>query len=334
VRTLSFVATLLVLSAYTAELAAAAAVPAAPEAAAPSADAETELRAAIDILKTHHMNRDKLDWPAVEARSFAALYGQPESPIAAYSVIREIIAELREKHTFLLPAARYQALMADDPAVAETALPEAHAAGRATGILKIGAVWGSVEHDRAYVEAARRGVEQLEAQGVCRFVIDLRGNVGGNMWPMLNGVASLLSEPPYGYFVATGLTAAPWSFSVPWMALASEGVVAPPSADARADAPIAVLLDARTGSAGEFTAIAFEGRRRTMFFGEPTFGLVTTNQAFPLPDGARLIVSQGWSTDRTGRPYRVAVVPDRETASGQPTLDAAIAWLRTQPCHP
>jgi hypothetical protein len=47
---------LLVLSAYTAAPAAAAAAPAAPEAAAPSADAGTELRAASDILKTHHMN--------------------------------------------------------------------------------------------------------------------------------------------------------------------------------------------------------------------------------------------------------------------------------------
>ena len=33
------------------------------------------------------------------------------------------------------------------------------------------------------------------------------------------------------------------------------------------------------------------------------------------------------------RPYQVAVVPDVETALGDPTIDAALHWLTGQSCH-
>jgi C-terminal processing protease CtpA/Prc len=92
------------------------------------------------------------------------------------------------------------------------------------------------------------------------------------------------------------------------------------------------LLGAQTASAGEFTAIAFEGRPNTRFFGETTAGFVSTNSVAPLPDGAEIAVSTGYSTDRLHRPYRSAIVPDEATPRGQPTLDAAIAWLKRQPC--
>lgn len=299
------------------------------------ADATTELRAAIDILKTRHMNRDRLDWPAVERRAFDELKDKQASPIEAYPVIWEIIRALGEKHTILVPASRWQDLMSGDPGPrVSPPLPVARVLGHRTGLLAIDGTWGSQKQDRSYVEAARSGLEQLETDGVCRFVVDLRGNTGGNMWPMVNGVASLLGDPPYGRFLITGGPDLPWDLRTQWMGMANEGVAAAEPRTARPVAPVAILLDKHTVSAGEFTAIAFEGRAHTMFFGEPTAGFVTSNSAVPLPDGARLAVSEGWSTDRIGRGYRVAVVPDRETAPGQPTLDAAIAWLRTQPCRP
>jgi C-terminal processing protease CtpA/Prc len=172
-------------------------------------------------------------------------------------------------------------------------------------------------------------LQRLVAAHVCRFIVDLRANTGGGMYPMINAVDALLGDGTLGYWQITGQPPdEPWpnTFGQYGDAASVKRI------DSLKNAPVAILIGALTASAGEFTAMAFEGRPNTRFFGETTADLISANEPIPLPDGALLVVSEGWGTDRLHRPYRSAIVPDEATPRGQATLDAAIAWLKKQPC--
>jgi hypothetical protein len=44
-------------------------------------------------------------------------------------------------------------------------------------------------------------------------------------------------------------------------------------------------------------------------------------------------ISVGWSADRLHRAYREALIPDEQSATGLPTVDAAVSWLKSQHCR-
>ena len=104
------------------------------------------------------------------------------------------------------------------------------------------------------------------------------------------------------------------------------------------DPPVAVLTDRRTASSGEATAIVFRGRSEARTFGESTAGLSTANAAFPLSDGALIVLTVSTMADRTGQLYGKELVSDEVIEgekTGDPTTDAplrrALDWLHTRP---
>jgi carboxyl-terminal processing protease len=88
------------------------------------------------------------------------------------------------------------------------------------------------------------------------------------------------------------------------------------------DPAVAVLTGPRTASSGEAQVVAFRGRPDTKSFGEPTHGVPTANQGFPLSDGALLNLTVAWMADRTGQTYDSPLPPD-VPIPGDPTWDPA-----------
>ena len=297
-------------------------------------DARTELAAGIATLKAHHMNTARLDWPAVEAQAQTMLGGKTAAT-DAYPAIRFVIAQLGEKHTFLINADNAKAMKADKPVgnarPPDILTPEGYPLTNNIGLIALKRHEGSSADNLAYATAGRAAMAAFAHDHACRYIVDLRGNSGGDMYPMIASVQALLGPEPYGYWQGPQGQERAWR-------LADANDIGEASADAyqrdlQGAAPVAVLIDRDTASAGEFTAIAFEGRPRTRVFGEPSGGYLTANQPFTLPDGAMIALSIGWSTDRTHHGYRDTLVPDEAAPRGQATLDAAIAWLKKQPCR-
>ncbi len=85
--------------------------------------------------------------------------------------------------------------------------------------------------------------------------------------------------------------------------------------------------------------MAFLGRRGIRTFGESTYGVPTTNGLVFLADTFFMLVMDGVSVDRRGRPYDAPIAPDETIANDGDTLGAAAdtvirraaAWLITQP---
>lgn len=88
------------------------------------------------------------------------------------------------------------------------------------------------------------------ATATCGWVVDVQGNLGGNMWPMLSGVSALLPEGPVMFFrdragEDTAVTVQEDGAGTEGMTFVSVG-----PRTQRDGAPIAVLQDRSTSSSG------------------------------------------------------------------------------------
>lgn len=199
---------------------------------------------------------------------------------------------------------------------------------------------GTLPDGRLYQDAVQGLIAELRARGARAWLVDLRLNEGGNMYPMLAGIGPIVGSGVLGAFVRDD---ASWSWAYEDGAASVDGHVLSRVSDAAfpvldGTVPVAVLLSPLMSSSGEIMAISFKGRPNTRFFGEPTQGLTTANSPYPLADGAELWLATSYEADRTGRVYREQVQPDVEVlttwshylSDSDAVLHVAQAWLSEQ----
>ena len=153
--------------------------------------------------------------------------------------------------------------------------------------------------------------------------MDLRDNTGGNMYPMIAGMSSLLPDEDLFRFVYKNGSKSAVSRSDVLKQLGLE------QTDEKAKkVPIAVLINGKTGSSGEITVLAFKGLENVKIFGQPTASYTTGNNYYQLYDGAVLLLTTSSILDRTGKLYEnEAIQPD--VLTDQP-LEEAESWLKGQ----
>lgn len=154
-------------------------------------------------------------------------------------------------------------------------------------------------------EEIRKGIVDLKNQNVNKWIVDLRYNSGGNMNPMIAGLAPLIGEGKIGGSVnLKGETMAEmtikdsqfYNYGQLVCEMDNSPIIDPSE-------KVVVLLSRYTISSGEMTAISFKGRPNTLFIGEATGGLTTGNGYDLINDEVYLVISQGVFSDRNDRPY-------------------------------
>ncbi|MEV6713211.1 S41 family peptidase [Lentzea sp. NPDC051208] len=179
---------------------------------------------------------------------------------------------------------------------------------------------------RAYVTAGLKMLRGLIAGRPTGWVVDLRGNQGGDMHPMLTVVASLLGEGEKGRFISPhGETS--WGIRRGHVYNGGTTAFRWHRVPGARNQPVAVLVDGGTASSGEAVLISFLGAEDTRTFGAPTAGYATANEVFRLPDGARLAITTALMADRTGRTYGNAPIAPHTLVDTEDALSAAIEWL-------
>lgn len=290
-----------------------------------AAPAKEVLDAAISIAKANSLHRNTLAWSTIEPK-VRALAAGAEKSADVYPAVRYLLSQLGDNHSFLMPpvqTTQFQTGGAQNPPATVQHLPE-----RIGHIIVPGYAGGEAGAMRTYTTRMHEGIAGISASTSCGWVVDLRTNTGGNMWPMLAGLKPFLGSAGLGTFES------PTGSSPPWIAGQAVGVEPPASLASLESSWVAVLTGPRTASSGEAVAIAFRGRPRTRSFGLPTAGLSTANGNFRLPDGAMILLTTAVDADRTGRRYGEKVDPDERvesapnsTSTGDPTLAAAVQWL-------
>ncbi len=332
-------------------------------------DAAAFLDNALDTMRQHALHGQSVDWTAVRTEAFKRA-GGAFNPIDTYPAIYWALVQLGDPGAHLrLPPGLYPDQIAllqqaerdavsNAPAAAREQtsiptpftsrrLPEGHIVtvqGRNFGYVVLPRC-SAKDNDGLLLYAAdvRRILTDLTAQSPKGWIVDLRGNTGGNMWPMLAGIGPILGDGSVGSFVAndgnvswfyqdgkTG-TRNPAGLETVSLTLQEEPVLQTSSV-----APVAVLVDSSTASSAEAITIAFHGRPASRSFGSRTAGKSTAVQPFKLDDGAELYLTTAIDADRSGKAYPDGFSPDQVVSfnggsmpqeSNDQVLQSAQTWL-------
>ncbi len=321
------------------------------------------LNRALDEIQQHALRSNSVDWPRVRAEAFARIRGA-NNTVDTYDAIRFALASLGDHHSslHLSPAlealdARRHSGIASGPTVDRDSAnfspyvgryePEGHIEtrrGKGFALVVVTKCFPENEHQFvAFETKLQQIIRDLNDAHPSGWIVDLRGNVGGNMWPMLAGIGPLLGESDdLGEFFNTNGHAV-WVYRNGMAGEVENGKFdAYPSVAGQpyhivGIANVAVLIDRSTGSSGEAIAVAFRGRIHTRFFGQHTEGVSTVNQVFPLSDGASMWLTIGVQADRTGKQYPDGLSPDvtlpganeRLAPSLDPVVKTAEDWLNS-----
>lgn len=289
-----------------------------------TADAREYLLDALRKIQAISLATPDGGWAALQRWTLAQAAGA-QTTADTYPALQLAIQRLQDRHSAFFFPQDVRLNRNDHTTAAESAM---HAGG--PGVLVIPPHLSPVnwqDADRKFASEIAAALQTKVRENQCGLVIDLRENSGGNMWPMLAGIAAVFPDQELGQFVYFQGTER-WS--------ARHGRIlhdgGPLDAEAESAAhlertPIAVLVGPGTASSGEAVALALRGRPRTVLLGRPTAGLTTSVSKVPLSDGAFMTIASAHMADGAGHVQEGAIEPELRSQGGQDEVDLARDWL-------
>jgi carboxyl-terminal processing protease len=304
-----------------------------------SADAMKYLDEAISKIRENALFQARVDWGKARLRAQAIASGAT-TPADTYGAISYLLRSLNDGHSFLKSAAEARELTdnarTDDFGIESSLLME-------KGYIRVPAYAGiNPKRSIAFADEIQDRISALVQSKPCGWIVDLRSDGGGNMYPMIAGLAPLLGDGDLGYF-ARGESRIAWYLKDG--GAGPYGTAGPlhssrPSFLVDGGRPwLAILTGPKTASSGEALAVSFRGRPNARSFGQATAGQSTANTNISLSDGAMMLITTAVFADATGRLYGAAIAPDEIVEPGptdaplseDPTIEAASHWLDERP---
>jgi hypothetical protein len=274
---------------------------------------EGYVRYCVKQLDRKALYADRPEWKAIKDSILAEAKSMTTMDQAHDAVIRAA-AVAGGKHSTLLPpvedTASYVEIAPEvkllEGDILHVVLP-AHSGVKVTDSLYIHSVLGFLQ-------------EHIGARGV---ILDLRGNSGGNMYPMIAAVSPLLPDGVVIKFKSRDRTTPiTLDYVMNQVGLSSEKVK-----KFSGNTPIAILTDDWTGSSGEATLLCFRGLSNVRTYGIPTAGYASANITVPLVDGYKLLITMSCDMARTGEIFcDDPIQPDVNT---QFPLEEAVKWIKS-----
>lgn len=338
-------------------LASAPAAPPTPPVPATTPSSVFPAKELLALIRERSVHRRDIDWAKAEPEYLERIARATTDEERAGAVTR-LFAEMNDVHSMLHVGGRtfahYEGV---DEEVRGKLLPlldrqRAQSGKVVASVLEGG--WGYVmvpsmaassqpEIDRLARELRQR-IAEVATRKPAGWIVDLRLNGGGNMVPMLVGLAPLLGEGVVGGTVdADGRVVHEWVLKpdgLYWREGTGDRRFASldlPVTLPEPTPPITVLVGPVTASSGQAAALAFEGRPRCILIGEPTAkGYTTAINPFVIDANTTLSLAVGYMANRGGAPCRSHVVPQRLVEGGDAfdvlvtdaKVTAAIAWLQ------
>ena len=270
------------------------------------------VKKAVKLMNKHGLFAEGPAWETARA---AALAAEPATMEEAYDVCRAALKVAGGKHSFLSSVERQQESAAEDK---ETE-PSVKLLNGGIVLITLPAFSGQSQDDNQ--RYARTVLDALpETEDIQGVVIDLRGNTGGNMYPMIAAIHRFLPDDTILRFKSR-------QFSTPItkiFVLQSVGIMEKPLILC----PVALLTDDMTASSGEATLLCFRGLANARSFGGPTAGYASANTPYRMPDGSQLVLTIGCDMARTGELFcDDPIAPDVLTE--QP-LEEALVWISSR----
>src|SRR5215469_4860937 len=203
-----------------------------------SPEAVAYIDAALNVMRQHYLHRDKTDWTKLKQETFYQAAGA-QTAVDTYPAIRFALARLEDHHSYLQPTPDLlreensrRPKLANPSAMPQSSarkttfpfpspfrtrrVPEgAMVLGSPTLIAQIVVpLFSSQEHNDIddFATKVQNVIAQLASKNPCGWIIDLRGNGGGNLWAMLAGVGPILGEGEPGASLQEDGTKGHWYY--------------------------------------------------------------------------------------------------------------------------
>ena len=263
------------------------------------------VKKAVRIMDKHGIYAQGPEWDKAKQEALSA---KPASLEEAQEIVVQAGKAAGGKHTYLMTT--------DEVTVNDTSsweMPTVELLENNIAFIKLPEFSGNMEEGAKYANAVLNAVPD-EVQGV---IIDLRGNRGGNMYPMIAAIHRFL---PDDVILKFSSRQRPMSVNTAFV-MRSVGMEQQPPIHCQ----VALLTDEWTASSGEAVLICFRGLENSRTFGSPTAGYCSCNQPFLLPGGSRLVLTTGEDIARTREVFcDDPIEPDVITET---PLEEALEWL-------
>ncbi len=282
----------------------------------------------VQIMKEHAITRDEVDWGNLESE-VSAMAAKAYTIKETYAAVTKALELLGTSHSFLTTdsgqlLANYNRLVCSQTLQMNEPLIEN------IGYIRVdGYTTSSDSSDQEFATNIQKQISEQDSASLDGWVVDLRNNSGGNMWPMIAGLGPLLGDGVLGHFFDVNENIESWSYENGSSYLGENKVVTveEPYTLLNPLPKIAVLSSRRAVSSGEATLIAFKKQYNVKSFGTDSCGLSTGNQAFVLSDGSMLYLTTTIMADREQVKYGNRVLVD-QTVDASEVINKAIEWLQ------
>lgn len=242
-----------------------------------------------------------------------ALSANPVSIEEAHDVVKKALKVAGGKHSFLK-----EAEIEVEEKTSEWEMPQVSitdSCGKKIAVVKLPQFSGNHEEGLKYANTVIESVpEDIEG-----FIIDLRGNGGGDMYPMISSVHRFISDGNILRFRSRKRTM--------WITLDYVIQVTGIKKLPAIECPVAILTDEGTGSSAEALLLCFRGLEKARVFGSPTAGYASSNRPYKMSDGSVMVLTEGCDVARTGEEFcDDPIEPDVNTET---PMEDCLIWFRS-----
>lgn len=267
---------------------------------------EQYVKKAVRLMDRHGLFATGEPWKAAKAEALAA---KPATMEEAHAVVCKALEVAGGKHSFIMPADMVTVNVTSEWEMPSVELRDGIA------VIYLPPFSGNDDEGRRYVQTVLDALPDTLSGAV----IDLRGNSGGNMYPMIAAVHRFLPDDLLRFRNRKNSMPVDNDYILNVVGIARQAMI---------DCPVAILTNELTASSGEATLLCFRGLQNVRVFGTHTAGYASSNVPYPMPDGSQLVLTVGSDVTRTGEEFcDDPIVPDSLTES---PMEEAIAWLLKQ----
>lgn len=285
---------------------------------------------AINIMEENVVNRSELDWKSIQHKTSSYLTHHDKRTTAVQLLTllgtNRGIFKTKNGATF----AHYSKLTCAFEHNEIRTVPE-H-----IGYIRVDST--SKLNRRDYVSRATEIQHSIRAQdkkNLKGWIVDLRFNDGGPMYPMISGLGPLFGNATLGYFIDENKqqndnkhAIAYGYFDGATLVSYDRTKVTEPYITPYPNKPVVVLTSELTSRSAEAVAIAFKKQRGAVQIGDKTCGMATRTKKFKLADGSSLVLAVSKIADREKNTYEAGVPPDIEL-NAKEALEYAVAYLNS-----
>ncbi len=279
-----------------------------------SKKASAFIREVISIAEKNSIVRDSVDWKKLLG-DMQSLAGGAKTSRDCYPSVNYLIHVLNNKgdnHSGFYPPefnTRHKSENMDGRQ------PESKYLGKSIAYISVPG-FSSINEKlgEAFATKIQTLIKTLDSSyTITTWVVDLRENTGGNMYPMIAGLGPILGDDTLGYFNFPALKEKhAWHYS--------QGIsgnngttlckVKQPYSIRQQNPKIIVLSGPHTASSGEMTLMSFKGKVNATIIGSPSAGYSTANAGHRLSDGSVLNLCESYCSDRNQTLYSGPIQPD------------------------